>query len=73
MLYALQCLQLREKTNPKTIANVSNHNSPVEGWKKLLVRILDSKFKGLSGDVNFRGGALAPSIIFRIVNVVGKS
>ncbi|WOG91775.1 hypothetical protein DCAR_0311026 [Daucus carota subsp. sativus] len=65
-------LAIEGKQNPKSLAhNLINHTS-VDG-EKLLARILQSKFMGLSGEVNFKGGTLAPSKIFQIVNVIGKS
>lgn len=39
----------------------------------MLDRILQSSFKGLTGDFSFVDGYLVPVNIFRLINVVGKS
>lgn len=41
--------------------------------KKLLIRILQSNFDGLTGTFKFRNGMLTPAHIFQVVNVVGRS
>ncbi|TXG66812.1 hypothetical protein EZV62_008087 [Acer yangbiense] len=43
------------------------------GHQKLLDTILDSKFQGLSGKIEFTGQKLAPMSTFQIINVMGKS
>ncbi|KAK4851437.1 hypothetical protein QYF36_015175 [Acer negundo] len=43
------------------------------GHQKLLDTILESKFQGLSGKIEFTGQKLAPMNTFQIINVVGKS
>lgn len=65
-------LAIEGKQNPKSLAHNLINNTAVNG-QKLLARILESKFIGLSGEVNFKGGTLPPSSIFKIVNVIGKS
>ncbi|XP_074375379.1 glutamate receptor 2.2-like [Apium graveolens] len=65
-------LAIEGKQNPKSLAYNLINNTSVDG-QKLLARILESKFIGLSGEVIFKGGTLAPSTIFQIVNVIGKS
>ncbi|PIA30587.1 hypothetical protein AQUCO_05500120v1 [Aquilegia coerulea] len=46
--------------------------SPLYG-KGLLEEILSSRYVGLTGEFRFIEGALIPSRIFRVVNVIGKS
>ncbi|KAK1393344.1 Glutamate receptor [Heracleum sosnowskyi] len=65
-------LAIEGKPNPKSLTHMLNNSTAVSG-QNLLTRILRSKFMGLSGEVNFKGGTLAPSSIFQIVNVIGKS
>nr|XP_017253603.1 PREDICTED: glutamate receptor 2.9-like [Daucus carota subsp. sativus] len=66
-------LAIEGKPNPQSLANILNNNTAVQSGQELLARILDRKFMGLYGEVNFKGGALAPSSTFQIVNVIGRS
>lgn len=66
-------LAIEGKPNPRSLSNILNNNTSVQSGQKLLERILESKFMGLNGEVNLKGGTLAPSSIFRIVNVIGRS
>ncbi|XP_057955060.1 glutamate receptor 2.1-like [Malania oleifera] len=43
------------------------------GGQRLLKKILESEFSGLTGKIQFTDGKLAPMQIFQIINVVGKS
>ncbi|KAK1368949.1 hypothetical protein POM88_035041 [Heracleum sosnowskyi] len=66
-------LAIEGKPNPRSLSNNLNNNTAVHGGQKLLARILESKFMGLNGEVNLKGGTLSPSSIFQIVNVIGRS
>ncbi|KAF5197815.1 Glutamate receptor 2.2 [Thalictrum thalictroides] len=46
--------------------------SPLYG-KRLLKEILSTRYIGLTGQFRFIDGALVPSSLFRVVNVIGKS
>ncbi|XP_059442099.1 glutamate receptor 2.8-like [Corylus avellana] len=52
------CLAMRERSN---------------GDQQLLDKIMLSKFNGLGGNVQFIDGKVAPTQIFQIINVIGKS
>lgn len=43
------------------------------GGEKLLRRIVETEFAGLSGEIQFHGRKLAPVNDFQIINVIGKS
>lgn len=43
------------------------------GGEKLLQRIVEMNFDGLSGEIQFHGRKLAPVNDFQIINVIGKS
>lgn len=61
-------------TNRKVEENLKNHVPIIsKSGKWLLDRILQSSFKGLTGDFSFVDGYLVPVNIFRLINVVGKS
>ncbi|XP_074346532.1 glutamate receptor 2.7-like [Apium graveolens] len=66
-------LAIKGKENPRSLANILNNNTAARSGQKLLERILERKFKRLNGEVNLKGGSLAPSAIFQIVNVIGRS
>ncbi|KAJ6753983.1 GLUTAMATE RECEPTOR [Salix purpurea] len=67
-IYAVQAYD-----SMRTIALALNKNGSKRGGKELLENILDTDFHGLSGKVQFNNHKVAPTQIFQIINVVGKS